>query len=447
MPSWAQFTSLGFSFAGILLALRPDERTRVIRRGATPQPAARSRFKKLLSFPVFWAGLILIGYIVTQGLNPAWRFISSSDYWWLIPVSHITWLPSGVAAPFEMSNPWSALVVWSSLWLLVCSVWIGFSSRTSYHAILIALAMNGFLVAVLGIVQSLTSAQTIFWSDNSANYRFFASFIYTNHAGAYFNLIAAVCVGVALHQQSFEPQKRGNRRAAPLFVLLAVQAAIAVIFSCSRMSIALLLAFALAVAATSVWRARQRHVPSRRKPDRFPLALALTLGGLLCISLVPHVAGRLAPRFAVLAGGDTTELHSRNLARKAAFDMFRDHWLFGWGTGCFRHAFPLYSQKYPELTNTGNGKSLYWEHAHDDLVEFPAELGLAGCLLILVPIGCGVWALWRRRFWREPLMLCLVVACVLLAVHANMDFVFQNPAVLFTAAILLVSAIRWPAFD
>jgi len=47
------------------------------------------------------------------------------------------------------------------------------------------------------------------------------------------------------------------------------------------------------------------------------------------------------------------------------------------------------------------------------------------------------------RFWRSVVSFSLVLAVGLLALHSTVDFVLQNPAILHTAAFLLIAAIRW----
>jgi O-antigen ligase len=138
----------------------------------------------------------------------------------------------------------------------------------------------------------------------------------------------------------------------------------------------------------------------------------------------------------------------RTLARQASRDMLRDRWLLGWGAGCFRYNFPDYTWKYPEIYYTGSGSVReYWEHAHDDWLEFPVELGAAGMLPLAGILGYGVWQLGRRRFWRSAVSFCIVLGCGLVLLHAWVDFVFQNPAVLLTWSVLLVGAVRWVELD
>ena len=58
-------------------------------------------------------------------------------------------------------------------------------------------------------------------------------------------------------------------------------------------------------------------------------------------------------------------------------------------------------------------------------------------------LGYYVWGYLRGRFWRNPLALLGTFGLLLTLAHAMIDFPFQNPAVLITWCVLLVSLGRW----
>jgi len=436
MHRWSQLSSLVFAMAGFVLSMWP-------RAGSEDSycPAARLR-----RFPVFWSGLALLFYIVIQGLNPAWRYLRSTNSWWLEPVAHFAWLPSGIAAPFAQSSPWSALVIYASLWLLVCSVWVGFTRRRSYRLLFTVLVANAFLLALLGVLQQLTDAKRIFWSYLPSNPTFVSSFIYRNHAGPYLNLMVALAVGLGFWHYQRSQRRLEKLSTAIVVAFLAVFVAIMVVFSYSRGSIGVLLAFTLFVMGALVMkRFFAPAIASRKRMDL--LILILVFSGFLGICLVSVRAEKVWQRFAQIANDPVGTTGFRSLARQASADMLHDRWLLGWGAGCFRYGFPLYAQKYPAIYKSGNNNLRFFEHAHDDLLEFPIEFGLVGLIPLAIALGCGVWQLIRRRFWRNGVSLSLVLVCTLVACHSWVDFVFQNPAVLLTWSVLLVAAVRWLELD
>jgi len=436
MHRWSQLVSLGFALTGFVLSLWPR----------AEGENNFSPFVRLRHFPVFWAGLALLLYVAVQGLNPAWSYRQNADIWWLEPVSHLDWLPSGVEAPFGRSNPWSALVVFASLWFLVCSVWIGFTRRRSYRLFFTVLVGNAFLLALLGVLQQLTDAKEIFWSYLPSNGSFIASFIYRNHGGPYLNLMVSLAAGLSFWHYQRSQRRHEQPGLAAVLAFLAVFVGIMVIFSYSRASIGVLLSFTFLILCSLLARryfGQTRAVRSKKDS----LILAFVLGGFLSICLVSIRAEKVWQRFSQLSTEPASSIGIRSVARQASGDMLRDRWLFGWGAGCFRYGFPLYAQKYPSIYLSKTNNHLYWEHAHDDLLEFPIELGIVGLLPLFAVLGYILWHLIRLRFWRNNVAFFLALACLLVACHAWVDFVFQNPAVLLTWSVLLVAAVRWVELD
>ena len=436
MHRWSQLVSLVFALASFALSLWP-------RIGSESKFSSTGR---LLRFPVFWAGLALLLYVTVQGLNPSWSYRQNADSWWLEPVAHLAWLPSGVQAPFARSNPWSALVIFASLWLLVCSVWIGLTRRRGYRLLFTVLVGNAFLLALLGVLQQLTDAKQIFWSYLPSNGAFIASFIYRNHAGPYLNLMVSLAAGLSFWHYQRSQRRHEQPGLAAVLAFLAVFVAIMGVFPSSRASIGVLLAFTLCLAgALAVRRFWGQADQSRRRQELILLFLAL--GGFSAVCFVSIRADKVWQRFASIATDPINSTGFRSIGRQAAGDMLHDHWLYGWGAGCFRHGFPLYAQKYPLIYYSDQGTLRYWEHVHDDLLEFPIEFGVVGLIPLVSAFGFYIWQLVRLRFWQNGVSFSLVVGCALVACNAWLDFVFQNPAVLLTWCVLFVAAVRWLELD
>jgi O-antigen ligase len=431
MHEGAQWVSLGLAATAFLLALLWRDRF-------DDSEASRNPWGRLRTFPIFWAGLMVFFYIIVQALNPAWRFASDETSWWLEPTEHIGWLPAGIEAPFARWNSWRALVVWGSAWLLACALWTGLGQRRSWRLLFTMLTVNAFVLAVLGLLQLMSGAKGIFWNVVTPNLSFIATFPYRNHAGAYFNLMAGLSIGLAwwmhrrAHQTSTSSSPAGALAIGAMFSVLAVS------FTQSRASIALLGVFIAATAVTAGVRMARSHSVEARRAEFAVLIFALVgLGGM-----AGAVFGltKLADRLETLK----QEARFRMIAREAATEMWRDRWLLGWGAGSFRHGFPLYAQHHPEIYRSGrDGRPIFWEHAHNDLLQFPLELGVIGMAPLLLALGWAAWRLVRLRFWHRAITACLVGALAFLALHAWVDFVLQNPAVLVTAGALLVGALRW----
>jgi len=121
---------------------------------------------------------------------------------------------------------------------------------------------------------------------------------------------------------------------------------------------------------------------------------------------------------------------------KNTLRMFDDYRLTGVGVGNFQYAYPKYQS--PEM------QKMLVDFAHNDWVQFLAEGGIIGFLLLLVAIGYYVletlW-LWRKR--TDPFAVSLgagaLGAVVAIAIHSVSDFNLHIPSnFLILVAIMAV---------
>ena len=435
MHAWTQVSSLALSVVTFTLAIAGP-------RDSEDGPGTPHR---LLRFPMFWAGLALVAFVAVQGLNPSMRFTRNADSWWLVQVPSIDWLPSGIDGPFSRSNPWRAIVVYASCWLLACSVWAGFTRRQSFRVLFVCLALNAFLLAAFGLFEQLFPSKLIFWSIRPGSETFIASFIYRNHAGAYFDLMASLLAGLAIWHFDRERRRLERNGISVVFTFMAAIVWVMVLFSYSRMSIVILVTLTGAIACVLTLRLIARPEGERRSVQVIPAAVAVL--ALIAICAVTVSSGKVWKRFAEAVGDPVASFQDRKAVRMASSEMLHARLLLGWGAGSFRYAFPIYAQKYPGIYYSSDGRIRYWEHAHDDFMEFAVELGMAGLAPLVFGLCYFACLTVRARFWRNSISMCSVLGCALALVHGCVDFIFQNPAVLLTWCVILVSAIRWAQLD
>ena len=440
---WTQALSLGLAVLGFALALYPREYTSDYTEGAAFRLLS---YPKLLRFPIFWAGLALFLYIFVGGLNPAWSYVQGDKGWWMVAVDHIPWLPSGVRVPFFSGGggPWRALIVYLSGWLVVCTVWIGFTRRRTVQLFLMVLAGNGVALAIFGIAQRLLHAPKIFWFFPSPNESFFSSFIYKNHAGAYLVLALVLSTGLAAWYYLRGLRRMEKSNPAGLFVFFAAAVAMSIVVSFARgATITAILFLAIAVAAFVVFQIRNPDLLKK------PLVIGIMLIGFVFFARVGYQAlslGEAWTNMSRLIKSHETSVESRQLATQATWEMVQANPWGGYGAGSFRYVFPLYQQHYPQLLGD-RGVRLYWTHAHNDLLEFPAEFGICGMAILV--FGAGYWALrlLRNFFWENPLALLVSIGLLLLVAHGWTDFIFHNPAVLLTWCAIWPAITLWAEYE
>jgi O-antigen ligase len=453
MTVWSQFVSLGLGVLAFTVAL--------INRHYRGELAPNGDFKliiwpKLIHFPLFWLGLLFLGYILIQALNPAWVYVSDGKAWWLQRIPNIAWLPAGMDTPFKDSNAWRELMIYGTAWLLVCALWVGVTRRVTIQGLLTTVAVNGAVLAIIGILQKVTHAQYILWGlkDVTPAGYFFSTIIYKNHAGAYFNLVLMLTTALLYWHFSRAERRMERSSPAPVFAFCTVLLGLSVLLTNSRAATILMMLFTLLAFIGFIIRCT-----ITRSEGRSPWAITLLCAVFaLFIGLGSYFLNtdrafdEAINRFNNLMekGAADSSVASRNLARKATLEMAEDNLITGWGAGSFRHYFPVYQRHYPEIYSFKHGKSeriFRWEFAHNDYVQFLAEMGLIGVGLLLAILACTLRHLLKQRVFLRPHLVFILMALLVTAAHAWVDFQFHNPAILFLWCASAALAARWAELE
>lgn len=442
MRLWTQIISLVISVVTMVLALVP--RNYRGEHGVT-QPFRMFTWSKLHRFPIFWIGLALLIYVAIQGLNPAWTYETDGKSWWMRQIDPVHWLPAGVQVPFSSGGgSWRAIIIYATAWFTVCAIWVGFTRRRSLQLLLIAIASNGVGLAIFGIVQRFVSNGKIFWWWSSPNDHFFASFIYKNHAGAYLNLVLAVTFGLAAWYYLRGLRRLEKSNPAGVFAFFATIITVSVLVSFARGATLFMLVYV--VVAVMLFLIHKRQFGGGKYPVGVALVLLAVLGIFLTIGTTGLKLDRSWSHLARGLAGEDGSLRWRQVTRQASIDMLKDHWQGGTGAGSYRYLFPAYQQYYPEILSFG-GKRLVWQHAHNDIVQTPIELGLAGTLLMCL---AGVWWLWNyvtRLAFKNTLSVSVLMGLVFGLIYAWWDFPMQCPAVFVLWCTLWPLGALWNQLD
>jgi O-antigen ligase len=129
---------------------------------------------------------------------------------------------------------------------------------------------------------------------------------------------------------------------------------------------------------------------------------------------------------------------SRDEVVQDSWPVLKAHWLTGTGAGSFAITFVRYQ-------SPGN---LYFDHAHNDYVEWLADHGWGGAVLIVALVLSSLLACvhvlrHRRSRSMRGVALGVVMACLCLAIHSTVDFNLQLPANALT--LVFVLALGWAA--
>ncbi len=424
MHLWSQFTALGIAAFCLVISILP--------RGGDPVTPG---IVKLIRFPVFYAGLLLFLYIAIQGLNPAWKYYELAGRWYMIPIrEYIGWLPSGTQTAFADANPFRYLLILAIPFLTICALWCGITRKQSVFFLLIIIVLNGIALSLLGLAQIFTGADKIFWIVEHSARNTVGSFIYRNHAAAYYNLIIGLSGGLALYY--FNEGRVMLKRSDPsgIFLFFAVLVFIVVALSLSRTGVVLGTMTLIGLFCVFLFFTLFQKSTSTNKAIAVSIMALVVVFGGFAASRIDYDA--LIDRFDRMSQVDSIEWEIRWSTTVSTAQMFADNWFYGAGAGSFRWLFPAYMD-WDSGHAVFQGERL-WEFAHNDLIQFPAELGVVGMSLILLSLIYFGAQMLSRRTYQNPLILLLLFTLGITVAHASVDFVFQNPAILTTWCALLV---------
>lgn len=308
----------------------------------------------------------------------------------------------------------------------------------------LALVFSGVAQALLAIMLHAAHAKTsLFYFEIDHALRTFGSFSYHNSLANYLMMTLALGIGLLLAgvEGGMAPMRGWRQRTAALlsFVLspamrlrlILVLMVIALVLTKSRMgNVALLLAI-VALGVPLLYRAGRL---SRRGLWLLLSIVAIDVAVVGQWIGFDRVAERLNETAIVRLDSPAEEsLEDRSGPALHALAMVAERPLFGFGAGTFHVAFPRFGG--PEIRQ-------YYDHAHNDPVQFAAETGLVGTALLSVLVVAALRrAVQVRRAPHAPLdaglAFGLILAIPAVLLQSTVDFHFQIPANALTFVVLL----------
>ena len=265
------------------------------------------------------------------------------------------------------------------------------------------------------------------------------TFINRNHLAGYLNMSIAIGIGVLISGLGKEEVLRTSKqwlrkvvqvllsKKAQLRVYIAL-CTIALVLTHSRMGntaffVSLTIAALLALKLTN-------HA---RKTMLF-LVVSIIVIDVLIVSAwfgLDKVADRLEQT--------SVATEQRDEVAQYTLNQWQDYFITGSGGGTYQYVFPAYH---------GYEIQQYYDHAHNDILEFASETGIVGIMLligiVLLSLSTAIKALSLRR---QPLMIGLAftatMAILALSIHSFVDFNLQIPA--NAALFMVILALAWIA--
>jgi len=350
-----------------------------------------------------WATGVLHGGLFTLGAAWTvrfWRSGTSPKRSWL-------WLPLGTVAAWGLLQ----LAIGRSEYRF--ATWVAVLGRiaelTAFFLALQALkssalrrgwlrflAIFGFLLSTIAVVQYFTVPGRIFWIFPSGYGEVLGPFLSRNTYAAFVELVLPVAL--------FESLRRGGRTL--LWTLAAGAMFAAVIAGASRAGTVLVVFEAVLVAVLMV---RPRGNSARLVLIRF--------SGLAGVAIVFALVVGWRPIWGRFQSPDP--LGHRQDLLVSTLDMIAERPALGWGLGTWPTVYPAYARF---------DLGMFANHAHNDWAEWTAEGGVIFALLL---VAVAAWS--ARQALRLPWG--LGVPSVFL--HSLVDFPLQHPALAVLAYALL----------
>ncbi len=389
----------------------------------------RSGRYEILRDPLFAAGLVFLGYLAIQSWNSgrAIYFDVGLRQWTHTPPPHPGW-PSG----FDRAETAQMIGWFVPAWAVALAARSPMLPPSSVSRILHAGVYAAGLLAAVGIIQFLAGASAIY-GVTKLSCPFFASFGYSNHAGAYFVLIGAFAVGL-IHREAFRVDRPRNRMRLTLLCASGAACLVGANLSLSRAGV--IMAWGVVLIAAAYFLGRGRALLSRAAQARAAVAMA----GIVCaiVLAVTGFADRAiegefqAASSATVGVADSgpssldLRLTGRAQLRAIAWRVWGESPWFGVGGWGFRHraAFHAAPSEWEGLRHKG------WANVHCDALQALAEYGVAGSTLGLGVLACLAVPLVRAWDMRNGLLAFGVLALGLVGASSLIDLPFRCPAIL-----------------
>jgi O-antigen ligase len=383
---------------------------------------------------IIWPLLVLTVLVLVSLFNPNMRVLLADgrpsgligrEPIWFLPS---TALPANTAGDFFLN---------AGLILVGLNLFISNPGRAQQRLLLGVIAANATILACVGSVFKLGHATAILGQFPSPNPRFFATFFYYNHWGAFALLAAAAAAGLALHHARQAPAGQWQHTPAPLFGVFTILLLVSLPLGGGRGSVAAGLILSLVLAARVVFGSGR---PREHRGPRLAVAVVVMIGFAaatlwLARDSLRTLLDKTSTQVATMRSGGIGEVR---------LPLYRDIWkliearpVYGWGWHSFRYAFRPVQSFDARMENEQKEPSVFLD-AHSDWLQLLVELGLAGAALAATALA-GVASVASRNWWRLSPTFEIVAGLVCLGLLAAVDFPFACPAVVVTAWVLLMS--------
>ena len=365
------------------------------------------------------------------------------------PSDFAMWRPLSIA-PSMGERPLLKFAAYASLFFFVALYPFGFATgekeRPLYRALVMAVLVSGFIVAVVGIVEFFTWNGKILWlfvpydwgaAQTGGLSRALGPFVNFDHFGNYLALVLPLAAGGALFRDDLFSKEGAFRVfcAVTGFLVLC-----GLLLSASRgawiataiaLTVLMLLSGRMAQTARPLILAGSRATVLRRVSV---LALAVLVLSILFIGqrAREQIDARLEGTFQSDVG-----IGGRHALTTGTLAMAMDYPVLGAGFGCWPELYSHY-QTPPWL-------DMIYREAHNDYAQLLAETGIVGFGLVVwffAVVGRRLYGALAEGSSVSPTLVALCASLAAMVFHEFFDFSLQTPANALLFTVVLALAVR-----
>ncbi|WP_395340678.1 O-antigen ligase family protein [Ningiella sp. W23] len=329
-----------------------------------------------------------------------------------------------------------------SLFCLMTLIMQLVNSEKRIKLLLLTMLAAGTFQALYGTITILSGAQTSLVFDMDIKNRATGSFVYHNHFANF--LLLSLAAGIGLIVAALEKDKSMSKRdRLRTFIetllgsktIVRIGLAIIVIglvMSRSRMGNVAFFASVAIVGLIALMLIRNRS------NGLLIFVVSMFIIDLFIVSAyfgLERVKDRLAQT--------SLANESRDEIVADALPIIQDFPLFGSGAGSFYSIFPQYQQNYV---------SAFYDHAHNDYLQFVIEFGLVGAFILLAICLFTFYKAFRAMYLRKNSIFkgtsfAVAVAVLGMCIHISVDFPLQGYAnacyfVVFIALAMISNSLK-----
>ncbi len=425
---WARQVIAGWGSLGVLLFMIA---------GVTQGRAPHDRYPALrLLWPLWLYDLL----VIVSCFNPGFRELRNGTEISLVLADPITWLPSAARPLMAAQELWQFNVI-----VLSCfNLWLVLQSRRLLRSVLFILTGNAVALAVFGTFQKLVQSKGL-WFDlvPAPNPKFFSTFVYHNHWGAFTVMNTAACLALFFHLLRRNDQRDLWHSPIMLAALAALLLAISVPLSASR-SCTVLMGVLLGGALVHLLRRIIQHRRANHESATAPV-LGLIFAATLAATAIGYLGADVIAQRLQQSAEQLTQIEQANTLN-ARLTLYRDTWhmaearpWFGWGLESYAHIFRIFNTQ--RAAEAWIWITFYAE-AHNDWLQSLAEVGFVGTALLGLLLALPLWHV-RWRHVQSLVPRYLLTGNIIILLYAWLEFPFANPAVVLTFFATFYVALRY----